>query len=82
VAAVSGLQGLTKELVLALVNVRPEAACRTCCLAGIIESSNFARKSVPRIGVELLQVKIQTQSCGRQNRQCDGRGPRRELLCR
>jgi hypothetical protein len=49
--AVSGLQGLTKELVLALVNVRPEAACRTCCFAGIIESSNFARKSMPMIGV-------------------------------
>ncbi len=48
---VSGLQGLTKELVLALVNVRPEAPCRTCCLAGIIESSNFVRKSMPRIGV-------------------------------
>ncbi len=50
-AAVSGLQGLIKEMVLALVNVRPEAACRTCCLAGIIESSNLARKSMPRIGV-------------------------------
>ena len=50
-AAVSGLQGLIKEMVLALVNVRLEAACRTCCLAGIIESSNLARKSMPRIGV-------------------------------
>jgi hypothetical protein len=48
---VLGLQGLIKEMVLALVNVRPEAACRTCCLAGIIESSNLARKSMPRIGV-------------------------------
>jgi hypothetical protein len=47
----SGLQGLTKELVLALVKVRPEAACRTCCFAGIIESSNFARKYMPMIGV-------------------------------
>ncbi len=43
--------GLTKELVLALVRVRPEAACRTCCFAGIIESSNFARKSMPIMGV-------------------------------
>ncbi len=50
-AAVSGLQGLTKELVLALVRVRPEAVCRTCCFAGIIESSNFARKSMPIMGV-------------------------------
>jgi hypothetical protein len=50
-AAVSGFQGLTKELVLALVKVRPEAACRTCCFAGIIESSNFAKKSMPTIGV-------------------------------
>ncbi len=48
--AVSGLQGLTKELVLALVKVWPEAACRTCCFAGIIESSNFVRKSMPVIG--------------------------------
>ena len=47
---VLGLQGLTKELVLALVKVRPEAACRTCCFAGIIESSNFVRKSMPVIG--------------------------------
>jgi hypothetical protein len=38
-------------LVLALVRVRPEAACRTCCFAGIIESSNFARKSKPMMGV-------------------------------
>ncbi len=50
-AAVTGLQGLTKELVLALVKVQPEAACRTCCFAGMIESSNFARKSMPIIGV-------------------------------
>ena len=50
-AAVLGFQGLIKEMVLALVNVRPEAACRTCCFAGIIESSNFARKSMPMIGV-------------------------------
>jgi hypothetical protein len=42
----SRLQGLTKELVLALVKVWPEAACRTCCFAGIIENSNFARKGV------------------------------------
>jgi hypothetical protein len=48
-AAVSGLQGLTKELVLACVRVRPEAACRTYCF--IIESSNFARKSMPIMGV-------------------------------
>ncbi len=45
-----GLGG-PKELVLALVKVRPEAGCRTCCFAGIIESSNFARKSMPIIGV-------------------------------
>ncbi len=52
VAAVSGLQGLTKELVLALVRVWPKAACRTCCFAfGITESSNFARKSMPMMGV-------------------------------
>jgi hypothetical protein len=43
-AAVSGLQGLMKEVVLALVKVRPEAACRTYCLEGIIESSNFVKK--------------------------------------
>jgi hypothetical protein len=47
----AGLQGLTKELVLAFVRVRPEAACRTCHFAGIIESSNFARKSMPIMGV-------------------------------
>ncbi len=31
-AAVLGFQGLMKEVVLALENVRPEAACRTCCM--------------------------------------------------
>jgi hypothetical protein len=50
-AAVSGLQGLTKELVLACVRVRPQAACRTCRFAGKIESSNFVRKSMPIMGV-------------------------------
>ncbi len=50
-ATVSGLQGLIKGVVLALVKVRPEAACRTCCLDGIIESSNLAKKSMPRRGV-------------------------------
>ena len=30
--------------------MRPEAACRTCRLAGRIESSNFVRKSIPIIG--------------------------------
>ncbi len=48
---VSGLQGLIKGVVLALVKMRPEAACRTCCLEGSIESSNFAKKSMPRRGV-------------------------------
>ncbi len=43
----SGGLEATKKLVLALVKVRPEAVCRTCCFAGIIESSNFARKSMP-----------------------------------
>jgi hypothetical protein len=41
-AVVSELQGLIKGVVLALVKVRPEAPCRTCCLDGIIESSNLA----------------------------------------
>jgi len=50
-AAVSGLQGLIKGVVLALVKVRPEATCRTCCLDGIIESSNLAKKSMHRISV-------------------------------
>jgi hypothetical protein len=36
-AAVSELQGLIKGVVLALVKVQPEAACRTCCLDGIID---------------------------------------------
>ena len=50
-AAVSELQGLIKGVVLALVKVRPEASCRTCCLDWIIESSNLAKKSMPRRGV-------------------------------
>ncbi len=50
-AAVSGLQGLMKEVVLAFKKVQPEAACRTCCFEGIIESSNFAKISMPRRGV-------------------------------
>ncbi len=33
------------------MRVRPEAACRTCLLAGRIESSNFVRKSIPIMGV-------------------------------
>ncbi len=48
---VSGLQGLMKGVVLALEKVWPEAACRTCCLEGIIESSNFVKKSMPKRGV-------------------------------
>ncbi len=51
VAAVSGFQGLMKEVVFAFVNVRPEAACRTCCIEGIIEKPNFVKKSMPRRGV-------------------------------
>jgi hypothetical protein len=35
--AVCGLRGLIKEAILALEKVRPEAACITCCLEGIIE---------------------------------------------
>ena len=50
-AAVSGLQGLIKGVVLALVKVWPKATCRTCCWDGIIESSNLAKKSMHRIGV-------------------------------
>jgi hypothetical protein len=37
-ATVSGLQGLVKEMVLALENVGPESGCKTCCFEGIIES--------------------------------------------
>ncbi len=33
------------------------ASCRTCCLAGIIESSNLARKSMTRIGVATADSK-------------------------
>jgi hypothetical protein len=40
-----------KEVVLALENVWPEAACRTCCFEGIIEKPNFVKKSMPRRGV-------------------------------
>jgi hypothetical protein len=50
-AAVSELQGLIKGVVLALVKVQPEAVCRTCCLDGIIESSNLAKKFMHRISV-------------------------------
>jgi hypothetical protein len=47
-----GTPGATKRSGTCLgVKVRPEAACRTCCLDGIIESSNFAKKSMPRRGV-------------------------------
>ena len=31
--------------------VRPEAACKTCCLEGMIDRPNFARKSIPYKGV-------------------------------
>jgi hypothetical protein len=40
-----------KEVVLALEKVRPEAPCRTCCFEEIIESSNFAKKSISRRGM-------------------------------
>jgi hypothetical protein len=46
-----GLQGLVKAMVLALENVQPEAACKTCCFEGIIEKPNFVKKSIPRRGV-------------------------------
>ncbi len=49
--AVSELQGPIKGVVLALVKVQPEAACRTCCLDGIIESSNLVKKFMHRISV-------------------------------
>jgi hypothetical protein len=48
--SVLGFQWLMKELILALVKVRPQDACRTCCLEGIIESPNFARNSCLRRG--------------------------------
>jgi hypothetical protein len=35
----------------------PEAVCRTCCFEGIIESSNFAKKSMPRRGVAMAASK-------------------------
>jgi hypothetical protein len=41
-AAVSGFQGLMKEVVLALGDVWPEAVCRTCCFEGIIEKPHFS----------------------------------------
>ncbi len=69
-AAVSGLQGLTKELLLACVRVRPEAACRTCHFAGIIESSNFVRKSMPIMGVGYFckeKIKFKIMSGERNN---------------
>jgi hypothetical protein len=53
-----------EELVLALVRVRPEAACRTCCLEGIIERSNFSKKSMPRRGVATAASKNQIQKSG------------------
>ncbi len=40
-----------KEVVLAFEKVQPEAACRTCCFEGIMEKLDFAKKSLPRIGV-------------------------------
>jgi hypothetical protein len=40
-----------KEVVLALEKVWPEAAGRTCCFEEIIESSNFAKKSMSRRGM-------------------------------
>jgi hypothetical protein len=55
-------------VVLALVKVRPEAACRTCCLEGIIESSNFAKKSMPRRGVATAASKIQIRNFGQKNK--------------
>jgi hypothetical protein len=48
---VSELHGVTKEEVLALERVRPEAACRTCCFEGMIERPKFFKKSMPRKGV-------------------------------
>ncbi len=56
-AAVLGFQGLMKEVVLALENVWPKAACRTSCFEGIIEKPNFVKKSMPRKGVETAASK-------------------------
>ncbi len=39
-----GLQGLVKGTVLALENVQPKAACKTCCFEGIIKKPNFVKK--------------------------------------
>jgi len=50
-ATACGLHGLIKEEVLALEKVRPEAACKTSCLEGMIDRPNFARKSIPNKGV-------------------------------
>ncbi len=80
-AAVSGLQGLIKEMVLALVKVRPEAACRTCCLAGIIESSNFARKSMPRTGVATAASKKSNSKLWLSKQTVRQRRPQARLAC-
>jgi hypothetical protein len=50
-AAVSELHGVTKDEVLALEKVRPEAACRTGCFEGITKRPKFVQKSMPIKGV-------------------------------
>jgi hypothetical protein len=62
-------------VVLALLKVRPQA----CCLEGIIESSNLAKKSMPRIG-QRPPVKNQIRRFGQKNRVrvAEGRGVPRQ----
>jgi hypothetical protein len=46
-----GAPGANKRTGTCLYEGVAEAACRTCRFAGIIESSNFVRKSMPIMGV-------------------------------
>jgi hypothetical protein len=43
--------GFNKKAVPALENVQPEAACKTCCLKGIMKRLKRVRKSMPSKGV-------------------------------
>ena len=62
-ATVSGLQGLMKEAVLALEKVQPKAACKTCCLEGMMEMPKVVRKSMPSKGVAAVANKKSNSNC-------------------
>jgi hypothetical protein len=76
-----GTLGAKKGVVLALVKVRPEAAGRTCCLDGIIESSNLAKEAMPKIGLATAASKKSNSKFWPENRRCGGGNPRRGFAC-